>query len=150
MVVLIGPVAGAVPIFVTVTGTILGEPATNGVKGCPIVVTKSGAAAAAIGVIGCIGVAGLLPVLVAGSFGAEDVAVVGGVVPTVLAAGVTGTNIVEEFPGAILLKGFGLEQETICPVVVHVLPFEVNDGGALNPTGNVIVAVTGPVAGAVP
>ncbi len=43
-VVTIGPVAGAVPIFVIVTGILLDTPTVKGVVGCPIVVVKSGAA----------------------------------------------------------------------------------------------------------
>ena len=66
IVVAITPVVGAEPIFVTVTGTVLGVPATNGVNGCPIVVTKSGAGAAAIGEVGTI-VEGLFANFVVGS-----------------------------------------------------------------------------------
>ena len=44
IVVVIGPVAGAVPVFVKVTGMLLGLPATSGVVGCPIVVTMFGEA----------------------------------------------------------------------------------------------------------
>jgi hypothetical protein len=39
--VVITPASGAVPMLVIVTGTLLGEPATNGVNGCPIDVIKS-------------------------------------------------------------------------------------------------------------
>jgi hypothetical protein len=61
-----------------------------------------------IGVVGVIGVELLLPVLLDGSFGAVDVAVNGGVVPAVLASGVTGTFIVNELFGAVLVKGPGV------------------------------------------
>ena len=57
MVVVIGPVAGAEPEFVKVTGTLLGVPTTKFVVGCPIVVATFGAGAAATGVVGDIGVA---------------------------------------------------------------------------------------------
>jgi hypothetical protein len=89
IVVVIGPVAGAEPTFVTVTGTLLVVPTTNGVEGCPIVVTKSGTPVTAV--LGVIGAAGLFPVFAAGSFGADVVAVVCGVVPTIAAVGVIGT-----------------------------------------------------------
>jgi hypothetical protein len=89
IVVAIGPVAGAEPTFVTVTGTLLGEPTTNGVAGWPIVVTKSGTPV--IELLGVIGVARLFPVLPAGSFGADVVAVVCGLVPAIAAVGVIGT-----------------------------------------------------------
>ena len=149
IVVVIMPVVGEVPIFVTVTGTILGVPTTNGVNGCPIVVTKSGAGVAATGVVGVIGVAALFPVTV--SPGVVGDAVNGvGVVPTVLAAGVTGTFITAVLFGTTLLIGPGLVQVTVCPLVVQVLLLLVNVAGALVPAGKVIVVVITPVVGAEP
>ena len=149
IVVTIGPVAGPVPWFVNVTGTVLGVPATNGVNGCPIVVTTSGVPAT--GVVGVIGVAGLFGVALVGSFGTTGVAVNGpGAVPTVLVAGVTGIFNTAVFVGAVLLIGPGVEQVTVCPLVVQVEPFVVNDAGALVPVGKPIVVTIGPVAGPVP
>ena len=111
-VVAIGPVAGAVPLLVIVTGMLLGCPAVKGVAGCPILVVKSGTPTTAV--VGVIGVAGLFPVLPAGSFGADVVAVNGpGVVPTVLDAGVTGTLMTAVLLGAVLLIGPGVLQVTV-------------------------------------
>lgn len=89
-VVVIGPVVGPVPLFVTVTGTLLACPATNAGEGCPMAVVRSyGKVAAATGTLGVIGVAPLLPVFV--SPGVALVALNCGVVPTVVLSGVTGT-----------------------------------------------------------
>ena len=46
IVVVIGTVVGPVPLFVTVIGTLLGEPATKLGEGWPMTVVKSGAATA--------------------------------------------------------------------------------------------------------
>jgi hypothetical protein len=152
IVVVIGPVAGAVPWLVTVTGTLLGEPATNEGEGCPITVTKSGAGAAVTAVFGVMFGAALLVWLAAGSFGALGVAVNGpGLVPTVEALAVTGMSMVVLLLPTTLLNGPGLVHVTVWPLVVQVLPFVVNGpAGALVLAGNVIVVVIGPVAGAVP
>ena len=68
---IIGPLAGAEPIFVVVIGTLLVCPTVKGVEGCPIVVVKSGTPAT--GVAGEVGVALLFVVLFTGSFGADEV-----------------------------------------------------------------------------
>ena len=73
-----------------------------------------------------------------------------GVVPTVLAAGVTGTFITAVLFGTTLLIGPGLVQVTVCPLVVQVLLLLVNVAGALVPAGKVIVVVITPVVGAEP
>ena len=52
--------------------------------------------------------------------------------------------------GETLLKGPAFVQETVCPLVVQVLPFDVKFAGALMPVGNVIVVVIGPFAGPEP
>lgn len=88
-VVVIGPVVGLVPAFVTVTGTLLAEPATNAGEGCPIVVVRSGTAAACTAGLLVSGVAALLPPFV--SPGVAVVALNTGCVPTAAAFGVTGT-----------------------------------------------------------
>jgi hypothetical protein len=89
--------------LVTVTGTVLGVPATNGVTGCPIDVIKLDAGAAATGVVGDIGIAALFVALAAGSFGEPVVAVVVGVgvTPTVLGAAVTGKLSTTALLGAV-------------------------------------------------
>ena len=73
-----------------------------------------------------------------------------GDVPTVLAAGVTGTFITAVLFGETLLIGPGFVQVTVCPLVVQVLLLLVNDAGALIPVGKVIVVVITPVVGEVP
>ncbi len=85
-VVVIGPVVGPVPLFVTVTGTLLGWPSIRRGDGCPIVVVRS--AAFTTGEAGVIGVAPLLPVFV--SLGVVTPALNCGVVLTVVLSGVTG------------------------------------------------------------
>jgi hypothetical protein len=150
MVVVIGPVAGPEPMLVVVTGTLLTCPTINGVAGWPTVVTKSGAGAFCTGVLGVIGVALLLPVLLAGSFGADEPPLNAGVVPAVAAEGVTGTLITMALLPAVLLNGPGVKQVTVCPDVLQVLPPLVKLLGADTPEGSVIVVVIGPVAGPVP
>ena len=61
IVLVIGPASGAVPEFVKVTGTLLGEPATNGVAGCPTLTATFGAGAADTAVVGVIVTGPLLP-----------------------------------------------------------------------------------------
>ena len=113
IVLVIAPASGAVPEFVNVTGTLLGEPATNGVNGCPMLTETFGAGAATTGVVGVIGGAVLSAVTV--SPGTGVVAAVNGLgeVPTVLAAGVTGIFKTTVFVGAVLLIGPGVEHVTI-------------------------------------
>jgi hypothetical protein len=147
-VVVIGPVAGAEPTFVIVTGILLGSPTVSGVVGWPILVIKSGTPA--IGVEGVIGLAPLLPVLATGSLGAEVVALNCGLVPADEGNGVTGTLMTDVFVGAVLLIGPGVEHVTVCPNVVQELPLLKKLAGAVVPVGMVIVVVIGPVAGAVP
>ena len=148
IVLVIGPASGAVPELVNVTGTLLGEPATNGVAGCPTLTAISGVPLTAI--VGVIGVAVLSAVEVSPATGVV-IAVNGvGEVPTVLGEGVTGIVKTAVFDGAVLLIGPGVEQVTVCPLVLHVEPFVVNDAGALVPTGKPIVVIIGPVAGDVP
>ena len=113
IVLVIGPASGAVPEFVNVTGTLLGEPATNGVNGCPMLTETFGAGAADTAIVGVIGDAVLSAVTV--SPGTGVVAAVNGLgeVPTVLAAGVTGIFKTTVFVGAVLLIGPGVEHVTI-------------------------------------
>src|ERR1700712_553102 len=82
-----------------------------------------------------------------GSFGVATVPVKTGLVPTVVASGVTGTWTVLLVPAAI---GPALTQGTVWPLVVHVHGPSVKLAGALVPAGIVIVAVIGPVVEAVP
>jgi hypothetical protein len=148
----IGPLSGAEPLFVNVKGTLLGEPATNGVNGCPRLMAIFGAGAAATAVIGVIGAAGLLVTKEGGSFGELGVAVNGpGVVPTVAGLGVTGiSKIVVLFP-TTLLKGPGVVHVTTCKEVVQVEPLVVKGpAGALVFAGKLIVVVITPASGAEP
>ena len=149
IVVVIIPVVGEVPIFVTVTGIMLGIPATNGVNGCPIVVTKSGDGAAAIGVVGTI-VEGLFANFVVGSPAFATVVLKVGVVPTIAAFGVTGTLNVLAAVAPVVVKAVELVQVTTELDVLQFQPFDVNVGVVVIPKGKVIVVVVIPVVAAVP
>ena len=75
------------------------------------------------------------------------VPVITGFVPNVVASGVTGTLSVMTPPGS---REVGCTQFTVWPVVMQLQVLLVKVIGALVPTGNVIVAVSGPDVGPVP
>lgn len=111
IVVLIVPVALAVPILEIVTGMLLGVPTTKLGEGCPIAKVKFGAGVACTGAPAPVGGAALLPVFAAGSPPPFVVALNTGVVPTVLAAAFTGIKIVvalfgETFESTVFEKQF--------------------------------------------
>ena len=105
-----GPVAGAVPTLVIVTGINEVTPSVNAGDGCPIVVVKSGRKPNAIGAVGVI-VPVLFAVVVSVGNGAV-VPVIVGVVPAVPIAGVTGILNVVTAVGAKPAV-FGVVQLTV-------------------------------------
>jgi hypothetical protein len=146
IVVEIGPVAEALPIFATVTGIFEVTPAVKtGIV--PTEVVKSGAGAAATGEVGEAGGDVLLGVIVSPTTGAVT-AVKAGVVPTEVFVGVIGTLKTEFVP---LLIGPGFMQVTFWPDDEQFQPLLVNgaEGGVI-PVGTLNVVEIGPVAGAVP
>ena len=140
----IGPVAGAVPIFETVTGILEETPAVS-VGIVPIVVTKSGAGAAETGEP-AVAVLVLLFVTVSPDTGVA-VAENCGVLPTAELLGVIGTLNVLLDP---LFKGPAVVQFTTCAAVVQLQPLLENDAEGVIPLGTVSEAEIIPVAGAVP
>jgi hypothetical protein len=137
-VVVTGP-AAAEPVLLTVTGKVLVTPSLREGVGWPIVVERSGAAAAVTGELGVSGAAALS--VVSTSPGVVVVALKTGEVPTVDGPGTTGTLMTLSLPAVI---GPALTQVTVWPLVVQVLPFELKLAGAETPVGSVIVLVTGP------
>ena len=144
MLVVIGPVVGAVPTLETVTGNVLGCPAIKAGLGDPIAVVKSGTPAT--GAVGVNGVAALLPVAVSPGTGAV-VALNIGLVPTAALVGVIGTLKLSEL-AAVIDTGF--VQATVELVVVQLQPLLIKLAGAVTPAGNVTVVLIGPVAVPVP
>jgi hypothetical protein len=145
IVVVIGPLAGAVPILLTVTGIFEVIPAVNVGIG-PTAVIKSGAGAADTGIV-----AVALPVLLFVTTSPETgevEAVNCGVVPIAVFVGVTGTLNAELVP---LFIGPAFVQVTFCPAVVQLHPLLVKgaDGGVI-PVGIVSVVEIEPVVAALP
>ena len=123
-----GPVPGAVPWFVTVTGIFDVTPSVSAGDGCPIVVTKSGRG---IGKIFAEGI--IVAVLLGTTFSVGTGATVpetGKALHAVPIAGVIGILNVVLVVGAKPAV-FGFVHVTVCAEVKHVQPFWLNNAGAV-------------------
>lgn len=138
---LTSPEVGAVPMLLTVTGTILVTPIVRTGEGWPMAMIRSGATTAGVTVVVAVLLAGLL------SLAAVSVADSTGLVPVATGRGVMGTCTVVLAPLVIVAEELQL---TSVPEVTQPKPLLVNVAGTVTLAGTLRVKLTSPELGAVP